>query len=39
MMDEEDGVVNRRLKTKFLTKKKNEHRVIIQSDSVDDLCS
>ncbi|XP_059216856.1 solute carrier family 53 member 1 [Stomoxys calcitrans] len=39
MMDEENGVVNRRGKTKLPSKKKGEHRVLLQAESVDDLCS
>ncbi|XP_037933725.1 xenotropic and polytropic retrovirus receptor 1-like [Teleopsis dalmanni] len=40
MMDEEDGVVNRRGKTKTASKKKvAEQRLLFQSESVEDLCS
>lgn len=40
MMDDEDGVVNRRVKTKT-TKKKNDHRVLLEGESlsIDDLDS
>ncbi|XP_011207355.2 xenotropic and polytropic retrovirus receptor 1 [Bactrocera dorsalis] len=40
MMDEEDGVVNRRGKTKGLSKKKEQQRLLLlQGESVEDLCS
>lgn len=38
MMDEEDGVANRRGKTK-IPKKKSEHRILLQAESIDDLCA
>ncbi|XP_020714598.1 xenotropic and polytropic retrovirus receptor 1 isoform X2 [Ceratitis capitata] len=40
MMDEEDGVINRRGKTKGLSKKKEQQRLLLlQGESVEDLCS
>lgn len=38
MMDEDDGVINRREKNKN-NKKKTDHRFLIQGDSIDDLDS
>lgn len=38
MMDDDDGVVNRRIRAKN-TKKKNEHRVLLDGESIDDLDS
>uniref|UniRef100_A0A1B0D625 Uncharacterized protein n=1 Tax=Phlebotomus papatasi TaxID=29031 RepID=A0A1B0D625_PHLPP len=37
MMDEEDGVVNRRGKKGNGSKKRHEARLLIQADSIDDL--
>lgn len=38
MMDEDDGVINRRGKNK-VSKKKSDIRFLIQGDSIDDLDS
>ncbi|XP_053952692.1 xenotropic and polytropic retrovirus receptor 1 [Anastrepha ludens] len=40
MMDDEDGVCNRRGKTKGLSKKKEQQRLLLlQGESIEDLCS
>lgn len=36
MMDEENGVIHRRSKTK-LAKKKSELRILLQGDSIDEI--
>lgn len=37
MMDEEDGVSNRRNKSKFSAKKRPEQRLLLESESNEDL--
>lgn len=39
MMDEEDGVVNRRVRHKAVAKRKSEHRFLLPGESIDDLDS